>query len=111
MNRNSLSMKKANMLSSARRSATSNPFIIYDFYEVIDKIIKEKRIKPENIWNCDESGFPSDPQRCKVVSVKGEVAYKVTCGAGRENTTTLAVCSAGGRALDPLVIFSGKNLQ
>ena len=77
---------------------------------MIEDIIKEKKIKPENIWSAT-SGFPSDPQRCKVVSVKGEVAYKVTCGAGRENTTTLAVCSAGGRALDPLIIFAGKNLQ
>ena len=46
-----------------------------------------------------------------MVSVKGEVAYKVTCGAGRENTTTIAVCSAAGRVLDPLIVFSGKNLQ
>eukprot|EP00795_Rhopilema_esculentum_P009817 gene9817-18388_t len=31
--------------------------------------------------------------------------------SGKENTTTLAVCNAAGRALDPLVVFSGKNLQ
>ena len=32
-------------------------------------------------------------------------------GAGRENITVLAVCNAAGIALDPLVIFKGKNMQ
>ena len=39
------------------------------------------------------------------------MAYKITWGAGRENISTLAACSAAGRALDPLIIFSGKNFQ
>ena len=47
----------------------------------------------------------------QIVSVKGKTAYKITCGARRENVTTLAVVNAAGRALDPLVIFAGKNMQ
>ena len=34
-----------------------------------------------------------------------------TCGAGRDNTTVLVVASASGRVLDPLIVFSGKNMQ
>ena len=109
--RNNLSLKKATMISSARKSATANPFIIYDFYEQLEEIVMSKKLKAEQIWNCDESGFPSDPAKCKVVSIKGSPAYKVTCGAGRENTTTLAACNAAGKALDPVIVFSGKNLQ
>lgn len=111
MERNKLSMQKANMISAARMAATSNPFIVYDFFDVVGNIIEEKNLTAEKIWNCDESGFPTDPKKCKVVSIKGKTAYKVTCGAGRENITTLAVCNAAGRALDPLIIFQGKNLQ
>ena len=111
MERNGLSFKKANMLCAARKSATAHPFIISDFYDVIEEIINNKKLQPSEIWNCDESGFPMDPSKCKVISVRGETAYKVTCGPGRENTTTLAVCNAAGKALDPLVIFTGKNLQ
>ena len=55
------------------------------------------------------SGFPNDPGKCKVVSVKGKTAYKVTCGTRRENITTLAVVNAAGR--DPLIIFKGKHMQ
>ena len=91
-------MKKANMISSARKSATSNPLIIYDFHDILEKLVKEKK-------------FPNDPQKCKIVGVKGKTAYKVTCGAGRENTTTLAVCDdAARRVWDPLIVFAGKNL-
>lgn len=104
-------MKKANMISSARKSVTSNPFIIYDFYDALEKLVNEKKLKASQIWNCDESGFLNDPQKCKVVGVRGETAYKVTCGAGRDNTTTSAVCNAAGRVLDPLIVFAGKNLQ
>ena len=111
MNRNKLSLKKATMISSARKSATENPFIVYDFFDVIADIINKHKIPPTNIWNCDESGFPHDPSKCLVISVKGEVAYKVTCGSGRENTTTLAVASATGRVLDPLITFTGKTFK
>ena len=65
--------------------------------------------KPQHIWNCDESGFPSDPKKVKVVSVRGKTAYRVTSGAGTENTTTLAVANAAGKALPPLIVFQGKN--
>ena len=92
--RNRLSLKKANMISAERKSVTSNPFVIYDFYNTMEKLIQEKSLGLSQIWNFDDSGFPTDPQRCKVVGVKGKEAYKVTAGAGRENITTLAVVTA-----------------
>ena len=111
MFRNNLSKKKANLISAARKACTSNPFIINDFFDTIEKIIMEKNLSENQIWNCDELGFPTDPTRSKVISVRGEVAYKTTWGASRENNSTLAACNAAGRALDPLIIFTGKNFQ
>ena len=61
--------------------------------------------------NLDESGFPTDAGRCKVIAPKGEVANKITSGADRENITVLAAYNASGKAIDPLVIFTGKNFQ
>ena len=111
MQRNKLSMKKVELISAERKSATANPFVIYDFYEQLNDIVQKEKLSARQIWNCDESGFPNDPLKCKVVSVKGQTAYKVTCGARRENITTLAVVSAAGQVLDPLIIFPRKNLQ
>ena len=75
------------------------------------KIVVEQKLTTKQIWNCDESGFPTDPGKCKVVSVRGEKAYKVTQGQGRENITTLTTCSAAGQVLDPMIVFASKNLQ
>ena len=111
MERNKLSLKKANMICSARKPATANPFIVYDFYDILREIIEKYKFKDTQIWNCDESGFPTDPHRCKVVSVKGQTAYKTTSGARRENITTLAAVNSADRALDPVVIYQGKHMQ
>ena len=77
--RNNLSLKKAALTSSARKSATANLFVVYDFYDQLDEIIKSNNLNEEQIWNCDESGFLSGPGHCRVVSEKGKMAHKVTC--------------------------------
>ena len=38
MKRNKLSHKKAEVISSARKSNTTNPFIIYDFFDQVKKV-------------------------------------------------------------------------
>ena len=44
MKRNRLSHnKKAEMISCARKSNTSNPFIIYDFYDLLEKVRANKQ--------------------------------------------------------------------
>ena len=54
MKRNKLSLKKANMISAARKSATGTPFIIHDFYDQLKKVITDKNFEAKHIWNCDE---------------------------------------------------------
>lgn len=39
MKRNGLSHKKAEMISTARKANTSNPFIIFDFYDQLEQVI------------------------------------------------------------------------
>ena len=39
LKRNKLTLKKAEMISSARMSNTSNAFIIYDFYDQLERVI------------------------------------------------------------------------
>ena len=35
----------------------------------------------------------------------------MSCGANRENTTVLAISCADGTALDPVIVFKGKNMH
>ena len=83
MKRQMLNTKKATMISAVRKAATFNPFIVYDFYDVIDKIIKKNNLTEDQLWNCCKSGFPTNPSKCEVVAPVGKPGWKVTCRAGR----------------------------
>lgn len=113
LKRHRLSMKKGGQMQIARKNVTSDPFVIYRFYELLNKEVERLGIKdkPECVFNCDESGFPTDSLKCKYVGPVGEKCIPVTHGCNRENTTVLAVCCADGGAMDPLITFRGKNLQ
>ena len=111
MNANNLSLKKATMISKVRKDGTSNPFRIYEFYELLQTIVEEHQFEPDTIWNMDETAFCLDPKKCKSVAPKGVKAFKLTQGAGRENITVLGVANAAGRVLDPLIINQGQNFQ
>ena len=47
--------------------------------------------------------------KSKCITVKGERAFKLSFRARRENRTVLAVVNVASIALDPLIIFKGKN--
>ena len=39
------------------------------------------------------------------------MAFRVILESGRENTITLAICSAEGEVMPPLIVVKEKNLQ
>ena len=57
-----------------------NPFTIYNFYEQLEKIVNENNLCSYQMWNCDESGFPTNPQKCEVVSKKEKLYTKLHVG-------------------------------
>ena len=92
---NQLLLKKAEMISSARKSNRSNPFIIYDYYNLLENMFQDNPdLDADRIYNCDESGFPNDQTNGKSITVKGIRAFKLSFGA-----------------LDPSIKFKGKNLM
>ena len=46
MKRNRISLKKANMISSAQKSANSNSFIVFGFYDTLEKVMSENNFFP-----------------------------------------------------------------
>lgn len=71
---NNLSSKQATTLSTARYNATKNPFVIYQYYDLLDKTVNDLGLqnRPDLIWNCDESGLPHEPSKLKIISRKGQ---------------------------------------
>lgn len=109
--RHNLSVKKPEALEVTRRTITSDPFIIHEFYDLLSSEIKRLGLdnRPDCIYNLDESGFNMDPSKSTVVTEKGKPAQRVIQGSGRENTTVLACVNAEGKALPPLVIFEANK--
>lgn len=110
--RNKLSVRKLEQLELSRRAATSDPFIIYGFYDLLESYMTDLDLheKPAHIWNLDETSFSSDPTRIKGVAGKGQKVHRNIAGCGKENTTVMACISADGILLPPLIIFQGLNL-
>ncbi|KAI5635262.1 DDE superfamily endonuclease domain-containing protein [Phthorimaea operculella] len=112
LSRNGLVAKKMEQLEKSRRQATSDPFIVYHFYEILDDTLTALNLhdKPDQVFNLDETSFSADPTRIKGVTGKGQKAHRIIQGSGKDNTTVLGCVSAGGRLLPPLIIFKGQNL-
>ena len=46
MDRNDLSLKKANLISTARKSNTSNPFSIFGIFDLLEEVVKKYDLEP-----------------------------------------------------------------
>lgn len=110
--RHKLSLKKPERLESSRSRQAADPFILNDFFDKLEELVKENKLedKPHCIYNCDETSFNSDPGSTKVVAKRGENVHRVTAGSGRETTTVLACIRADGSKLPPMILHKGKRL-
>lgn len=111
MFRYKLSIKKPQAVELARKKA-ADPFIIQEFYNILEKVVKELGLenKPERIYNIDETSYCSDPQKTKVVGLKGYPSTRTTSSAGKTNTTVLVAGNAAGGKGPPFIIFKGKHV-
>jgi hypothetical protein len=112
MRNHNLSLKKPTPLERCRMETTSDPFIIYEFYDLVKSEMSRLHIEksPEKIWNLDETAFFTDPRTRLVVGGKGESTHRTTAGSGHSCFTAMACVSADGTSLPPLIIFTAKNL-
>jgi hypothetical protein len=112
MHNHHLSLKKPQPLQRCRKENASDPFIIYEFFDLLEAEISRLNIAdaPGHVWNVDESAFHSDPRGVKIVAAIGEKVHRSISGSGRYTFTAMACVSGAGVAQPPLVIFEGKNL-
>ena len=74
LKRNKLSLKQATKLSIVRHNATRNPFIVYNFYEIVAKALDDLEIgdRPDLIWNADEAGLPMSLKNATLCPKRGK---------------------------------------
>ena len=100
------------MICISQKSSTANLFVIFDLYDKLAAIFDANPdLNRDNIWNCDEPRFPTDPGKPKIIATFNKPGFQLSYGSYREHVTTLAVCNAARKVLDPLFIFKGKHFQ
>ena len=111
LHRHNLTLKKGGQMQLARKALTSEPFVIFGFYDELEEEMRNLGIegRSECIYNLDETGFPTDPSKRKTIGTKGAKTIKLTHGANRENITVLATCCEDSSCFDPLIVFKEKK--
>ena len=67
---------------------------------------------PEKIYNMDESVFPLDPKRIKVLCERGiSHLFHLISGSGRDSITVQGCVWADGFMLPPYILYAAKNLR
>lgn len=94
-----ISLEKPEHLQKLKRDA-AQPYIVYDFYEKLATLAKEKNLVDEEkasfIFNCDVTAFCSDPSQIRGIGARGKTLSRDSGGSECYNTTVLACVSADG---------------
>ena len=82
---------------------------LYLLGEVLDFEALQK--DPRRIYNCDESGFPLQVKKRRVMAEIGSKNVYQCTTPGHEQVTVMASFNAAGDYPSPFIIFKGKRLR
>ena len=112
---NRIRMRKPEVLTKAR-AENLNEVTLKSFFDMYQKVLSENGFfQSENaadrIFNADESGFATDPNKRKMFFKKSSRdSYLLSPTCGKAMYTVLVCGSASGIYLPPLVVYKGLNL-
>lgn len=92
------------------RAQSLNPEVVLEWFQMLESVVHEYEVTPENIFNMDEKGFQlGGADKIKAISDRDlNTLYKVA-KSSKELVTVIEAISATGRWLIPCVIFKGKR--
>jgi hypothetical protein len=78
----------------------------------LKKVLAEFNIKPENIYNMDESGFAIGEKEAGRCIINANIRQQFQVKPGRQEWVSVVECvSTDGRVIPPLVIFKAEKLS
>jgi hypothetical protein len=92
------------------RARCLNRALVSEYFDILESLLEEYNIPPENIYNMDEKGIQLGVGRREMVLVDRDMktVYHVEDG-NRELVTIIETICADGTALHPSVIYKGKT--
>lgn len=98
----------------ACRAKALNRNNVKAYFDILEEVMREYKLRPENIYNMDEKGLVmgAAARSAALVDRDQKTVYEIGDGS-RELVTAIECISAAGIALRPMVIFKGqkRNLQ
>lgn len=85
--------------------------VVDKYFDDLEECITKLQLqdKPQQIWNCDETGLQFSPNAAKVIAPKGVRSLVARCSPSKEIITTLVCVNAAGTAMPPLCVVKGKT--
>ena len=98
---------------AANRMRGMNPVVVNDYFNSLEEFMArhELHLKPECVWNADETGVQFSPAAAKIIAQRGEKQLLARSANSRDSVTTLVCINAAGRANPPLFVVKGKTFQ
>jgi DDE superfamily endonuclease/Tc5 transposase DNA-binding domain len=89
-----------------------SPERLQHWFNDLEKVLVEFNIKPENIYNMDESGFAIGEKESGKVIINAHIRQKFQGKPGGQEWVTVVECvCVDGSVVPPLVIFKGEGLS
>lgn len=108
-----LSMRKPEILTVARAKSTTREIHQAFMTFVVQTHIDLGITQAEQVWNCDEKGMNTNPQRGQLILARrgAKDVYQLAPTEGKTQFTVIFCGSAAGKLLPPFIIFKGKEIR
>ena len=107
-----ITLRTPSSLCKARALATNHE-VIDQYFDILEEALTVNNLfdKPHQVFNLDETGVPLDPKPLKVVASHREQNPSNIRAGTKSQISVVGCISAGGIALPPMIIWSGKSLS
>ena len=96
----------------APRVKCTSPERLKRWFDDLKKVVVEYNIKPENMYNMDETGFAIGEKEAGRCIINVQIRQHFQAKPGRQEWVSVVQCvCADGSVVSPLVIFRAENLS
>jgi hypothetical protein len=111
MKRHNLKKVKQKPIELARKEAHT-PSAIREWFEVLEKEMKKKVIKPYNLWNFDETGFRIGVGGNEwVITMDPKRRAWAPSHTSTKHVSVVEAVNAAGEVIEPMLVVTGVVLQ